>query len=101
MQFITTVRARLRDADPEAAMATHNGILGRLRPIGDSLGSTGHRVYANAQDPQEFLAIDSWSTIEGLQQFMGDPKVQAEIGGMFEGPPDVTVWAVRDGWTAY
>jgi hypothetical protein len=101
MSYITTVRARLREADPAAAMERHNEIVGRLRPRGTPLGGVGHAVYANAQDPQEFLAVDRWETMEGLQQFMGDPSVQAEIGGLFDGPPDVTVWAVRDGWTAY
>src|SRR5262245_20194144 len=99
--YITTVRARLREADPTAAMEQHNGIVGRLQPQGEPLGATGHMVFGNAQDPREFLAIDSWNSIEGLQQFMGDPSVQAEIGGMFDGQPEVTVWAARDGWSTF
>jgi hypothetical protein len=101
MSYITTVQARLRDADPAAAMASHNAIVARLRPRGEPLGGVGHMVFANAQDPVEFLAVDRWDTMEGLQQFMGDPSVQAEIGGLFASPPEVTVWAVREGWTAY
>lgn len=101
MSYITTVRARLSKVDPAAAMEQHNDILSRLRPRGEPLGGVGHMVFANAQDPQEFLAIDRWETIEGLQAFMGDPAVQAEIGGMFDGPPDVTIWATREGWTSY
>ena len=58
-------------------------------------------VFANAQDPGELLAVDRWQTLEALQRFMADPSVQQEIGSLFDGPPDVTVWAVRDGWTAY
>ena len=101
MSYITTVRARLRDADPAAALAHHNEVVGRLRPQGTPLGGVSHMVFANAQDPQEFLAVDRWDSIEGLQKFMGDPSVQQEIGSLFEGMPDVTVWAVRDGWTSY
>jgi quinol monooxygenase YgiN len=101
MSYITTVRARLRDTDPAAAMAVHNDIVDRLRPRGEPLGGVGHMVFANAADPQEFLAVDRWDSIEGLQQFMGEPSVQTEIGSLFDGPPDVTVWAVRDGWRAY
>jgi hypothetical protein len=101
MSYITTVKARLRDSDPAAAMARHNEIVGRLRPHNEPLGGTGHMVFANAEDPQQFLAVDRWETIEGLQQAMGDPKVQQEIGSLFDGPPEVTVWAVRDGWTAF
>ena len=101
MSYITTVRARLGDADPEAAMRHHNEIVGRLRPRGEPLGGVGHMVFANAQEPLEFLAVDKWDTMEGLQAFMGDPSVQQEIGRLFEGPPEVTVWAVREGWTTY
>ena len=101
MSYITTVRARLRDADPAAALERHNGIVARLRPALEPAGGTGHMVFANAQDPGEFLAVDRWETIEALQTFMGDPAVQQEIGSLFDGPPDVSVWAVRDGWTAY
>jgi quinol monooxygenase YgiN len=101
MSYITTVRARLRDADPAAAQERHNGIVARLRPTLEPAGGIGHMVFANAQDPGEFLAVDRWETIEALQRFMGDPSVQQEIGSLFDGPPDVSVWAVRDGWTAY
>jgi hypothetical protein len=101
MGYITVVRARLREADPAAAMEQHNGIVGRLRPRGEPLGAVGHMVFANAQDPREFLAIDRWENVEGLQSFMGDPSVQAEIGSLFDGPPDVTVWAEREGWSSF
>jgi len=101
MGYITTVRARLRDADPAAAMANHNEIVDRLRPRGEPLGGVGHTVFANAEDPQEFLAVDRWESVEGLQKFMGDPSVQAEIGSLFDGAPQVTVWAEREGWRSY
>ncbi len=101
MAYITTVRARLRDADPAAAMKAHNAIVDRLRPRGEPLGGVGHTTFANAEDPREFLAIDRWDSVEGLQRFMSDPSVQAEIGSLFDGPPQVTVWGERDGWRAY
>jgi hypothetical protein len=101
MAYITTVRARLLKDDPQAAMEQHNAIVGRLRPRGEPLGAAGHMVFANAQDPREFLAIDRWDNIEGLQSFMGDPSVQADLGSMFDGQPQVTVWAEREGWSSF
>jgi len=62
------------------------------------LGAIGHRIYANLQDPGDFLGIDRWDSLEGLQHLMGDVSVQADIGNMFNGPPDVTVCAEREGW---
>jgi quinol monooxygenase YgiN len=98
--FATTVRARLKNEDPEEAKAIHNAIVAKLRPMLEPKGGTSHMVFANAHDPREFLAIDRWDSEEGLAALQ-DPAIQAEIGSMFDGPPQVTVWAVRDGWTAY
>jgi hypothetical protein len=47
------------------------------------------------------VAIDRWSNIEGLQQFLGDPNTQARLGSMFDGQPEVTVLAEREGWRAF
>lgn len=58
-------------------------------------------VFANATDPMDFLAIDGWESVEGMQQALGDPSVQAEMGSMFDGQRDVTVWVPREGWTAF
>jgi hypothetical protein len=47
------------------------------------------------------VAIDRWSNVEGLQQFLGDPAVQAQLGSMFDGAPEVSVLAEREGWRAF
>ena len=54
----------------------------------------------NPKDPTEFLAIDTWNNIEGLQKFMGDPKVGEAFGALFEGMPDISVWAESD-WASF
>ena len=101
MPFYTTVRGRLNNADPNAAMEVHNGIVARVTPKNTPLGATGHRVFANVQDPMEFMAMDTWENLDGLQQAFGDPDTQAEIGSMFDGQPQVTIWAPREGWTTF
>jgi hypothetical protein len=101
MPFYTTVRGRLSNADPKTAMEVHNGIVARVTPRNEQLGATGHRVFANVQDPMEFLALDTWENVEGLQQAFGNPDTQAEIGSMFDGAPEVTIWSPREGWTAF
>ena len=101
MQYITIVRGRLKDADQAAAMNAHNAIVDRLRPQGEPLGSVGHQAYVDPQDPGGFVAVDRWSNIEGLQQFLGNPSVQQELGSMFDGQPEVSVLAEREGWRAF
>ena len=101
MQYITIVRGRLKDADQAAAQRAHDSIVDSVRPRSEPMGAVGHQAYVDPQDPGAFVAIDRWSNIEGLQQFLGDPSVQAQLGSMFDGQPDVMVLAEREGWRAF
>lgn len=101
MQYITIVRGRLKDSDQAAARDAHNAIVDALRPRSEPLGALGHQAYVDPQDPGGFVAVDRWSNVEGLQQFLGNPDVQQQLGSMFEGQPEVSVLAERDGWRAF
>lgn len=101
MQYITIVRGRLSEADQERARDLHNAIVDELRPRSEPKGAVGHQAYVEPQDHGSFVAIDRWSNIEGLQQFLGDPNTQARLGSMFDGQPEVTVLAEREGWRAF
>jgi hypothetical protein len=101
LSAITKVQGRLATSDQQAAMEHHNRIVDGLIPRTKELGGTGHMVFANVADPMEFLAIDAWDAVESIQKFMGDPAVQAEVGSMFDGLPDVTVWVPREGWRQF
>lgn len=98
MRYIVTVRGTLRDG--QTAQALHDEIVRAVSPTGRSLGSTAHTAYLNLQDRRQFLAVDQWASLEGLQKFMGDPAVPAQLGKMFDGQPEVTVWA-EAGWEGY
>jgi quinol monooxygenase YgiN len=101
MPFYTTVRARLKHPDMQDAMDAHNGVVSRIVDATRANGGTGHRAFANPEDPRDFLAMDTWESLEGMQKSYGDPTIQAEIGGLFESPPEVKVWAPREGWTTF
>jgi hypothetical protein len=101
MPYISIVRGRLLHADPAAAMEQHDAIVAKLEPASKSLGATGHTAFASTADPREFLAIDMWDSAEGLQKLMSDPGGQKELASMFDGAPNVTVWATRDGWRSF
>jgi hypothetical protein len=100
MKYIVVVRGKLIATDEQTAQAGHDAAVAKLSPIGKSLGSSGHRAYLNPQNRQEFMAIDTWDSPEGMQKFMGDPNTAAEIGQLFEGQPEVTIW-VEAGWSGY
>jgi quinol monooxygenase YgiN len=101
MEYISIVRGRLKDTDQDAARDAHNAIVDALRPRSEPLGAVGHQAYVDPQDSSSFVAIDRWSNMGGLQQFIGDPSVQAQLGGMFAEPADVTILAEREGWRAF
>ena len=101
MQYITIVRGQLKGTDQDASRDLHNSIVDSVRPRSEPKGSIGHQAYADVQDSGSFVAIDRWSNLEGLMEFIGDPSVQAELGSMFEGAPDVTILAEREGWRAF
>ena len=80
MQYITIVRGRLKDPDVNAARDQHNAIVDELRPRSEPMGAVGHQAYVEPQDPGSFVAVDRWSNMEGLQQFLWRPEHAGEPG---------------------
>lgn len=101
MKYIVTVRGTLKETDPKQARVAHDTTFERLSAIGKSLGSAGHQTFLDPQNPRKFLAIDSWESMEGLQQFMNHTaNPGAAIAQLFEGQPEITVWG-ESGWKGF
>jgi hypothetical protein len=66
--------------------------------MGRAMGNTSHQTYLNLQNAKEFFAIDVWNNLENLQKLYSDPNLAVEFGRMFEGQPDVTIWADTGGF---
>ena len=84
MNYITVVRGKLKGT-PEEAKRGHDATVEKLPEMTRPMGAIGHRPHLNPQDPTQFLAIDTWINLEGLQKFMSDPQVAAAFGELFEG----------------
>ncbi len=100
MEYISVLRARLTGTDPKAAQKVHDATVGQLSSMTRPMGAVGHRAYLNPEKPMDFLAVDRWNNIEGLKKFLGDPKVAEAFGALFEGQPDISVWAESD-WASF
>jgi quinol monooxygenase YgiN len=100
MNYITVVRGKLNADSQEEARKAHDATVEKLSEMTRPMGALHHKAHLNPQDPMEFLAIDTWSNLEGLQKFMGDPQVAEEFGKLFVEMPDISIWAESD-WAAF
>jgi hypothetical protein len=96
MKYIVTVRGKLK-AEPAQIQAVHDDIVRKISPQGRSMGNTSHQTFLNPQDMKDFFAVDVWDNLEAIQKLYSDPNLGVEFGRMFDGQPEVTVWA-NTGW---
>jgi hypothetical protein len=99
MKYIVTVRGTLK-GDASQAQMVHDETVTKVSPLGKSLGSTGHQAYLNTQNGKDFFAIDFWDNLEGIQKLYSDPNLATEFAKLFDGQPEVTIWA-DSGWFQY
>ncbi len=99
MKYVVVVRGKLKGSPAEAGKA-HNEIIAKTSQLSKSMGNTQHHPFLNVQDGNMFQAIDFWDNIEGIQKLYNDPSLAAEFAKMFEGMPEVTIWA-DSGWSTY
>jgi quinol monooxygenase YgiN len=93
------VRARLR-GDPAAARQLHDQVTAATREQAMAAGDLTHRTFVDPTDPGAFLGIDEWRSAEAAQAFASSPQIAEFFGQLFDGPPDVTMWA-SSGWNEW
>ena len=99
MRYIVTVRGKLKGSAEQARQA-HDEIVGKVSPMGKSMGNTSHQTYLNVQNGNEFFAIDVWDNMEGIQKLYSDPNLANEFGKMFAEQPEVAIWGDA-GWLQF
>ena len=108
--FLLTIRGTLVPNTLEAARNIHNQTAGNPEGVAaaKSLGDVSHMVYVpaihNGHDKPkgagEFLIMDLWTSVDGLNTFFADEHVQ-EGGAMIFSERDPVVWAAAPGFTSY
>jgi quinol monooxygenase YgiN len=94
-----TIRARLK-ADVKSMQKIHDEVTGATKDMAKQAGDISHVVFLAPQDQREFLGIDTWQSAEQAQAFAGSRQIQAFFGRLFEGQPEVKVWADA-GWNKW
>jgi hypothetical protein len=108
--YLLTIRGTLSADTLGAARKIHNETAGAPPNIAaaQSLGDVSHMVYvpmehdghAKPKGAGEFLIMDLWYSMEGLNTFFADPHVQ-EGGAAIFSERDPVVWAPAAGFTSF
>lgn len=108
--YLLTIRGTLSPATLDEARKIHNQTAGNPAGVAaaQSLGDVSHMVYvpmqhdghAKTKGAGEFLIMDLWASLEGLNTFFADKQVQ-EGGAMIFSDRDPVVWAPAEGFTSF
>ncbi len=104
--YLLSIRGKLAAKTLDAARALHNDTAGKPQNVAAarSLGDLSHMVYVplghNGPEAGDFLILDQWDSLEGLNQFFANPQVQHEAGEIFS-ERDAVVWKPAEGLLAY
>ena len=108
--YLLTIRGTLSPDTLEAARKVHNQTAGDPAGVAaaKSLGDVSHMVYvsmehdghAKPKGAGEFLIMDLWYSMEGLNTFFADKQVQ-QGGDMIFSQRDPVVWAPAEGFTSF
>lgn len=108
--YLLTIRGVLAPDSLEAARKIHNQTAGDPAGVAaaQSLGDVSHMVYipmlhdghTKIKGAGEFLIMDLWTSVEGLNTFFSDKQVQ-EGGAMIFSERDPVVWAPAEGFVSF
>jgi quinol monooxygenase YgiN len=104
--YLLSIRGALATPTVEAARAIHNQTAGAPQSVAaaKSLGDLSHMVYVPADHtgPKagEFLILDVWNNLDGLNQFFANKDVQEQAGQIFS-QRDPVVWTPAEGFYTY
>jgi hypothetical protein len=107
-RYLLSIRGTLSPQTLEAARKVHNETAGAPQNVAAarSLGDLSHMVYVplGAEQPAtgagEFLILDIWNSMDGLNQFFANKQVQEQAGMIFS-ERDPVVWAPASGFFSY
>lgn len=104
--FLLSIRGDLSPSTLDEARTLHNETAGAPQSVeaAKSLGDLSHMVYVpienDGKQTGEFLILDRWNSMDGLNQFFANPQVQEQAGRIFS-HRDPVVWIPASGFTSY
>jgi heme-degrading monooxygenase HmoA len=90
-RVFVVVRGRLAEA-PDDAQELHDQLAGGGEEAATMLGDVAHVVWLGVEDPQEYFAVDVWTSGDAIEMFYANEDLQAGFGMLFEAPPVLAVY---------
>ena len=104
--YLLSIFGKLQSKTLDAARSIHNETAGAAPNVAAarSLGDLSHMVYVpidhTGPEAGDFLILDVWNNLEGLNQFFANPHVQAGGDQIFSQREPV-VWQPAEGFVSY
>jgi hypothetical protein len=104
--YLLSIFGKLKSKTLEAARSTHNETAGAAPNVAAarSLGDLSHMVYVpidrTGPEAGDFLILDLWNSLEGLNKFFADPHVQ-QGGDMIFSQREPLMWQPAEGFVSY
>ncbi len=94
--FFVMARGRLASADLTAMQTMHDTVAAGGEAMVRQAGDVAHVVFLGLEDPQEFTAIDVWTSSTAIEAVYTNPDFQAGFLPLFEGMPTIEVYRSTD-----
>jgi len=104
--YLLSIQGKLAPKSLEAARKIHNETAGTQANVAAAreLSDLSHMVYVplghNGQEAGDFLILDQWNNLEGLNNFFGNVHVQEQAALIFSAR-DPVVWQPAAGYNSY
>jgi quinol monooxygenase YgiN len=104
IEALAFVRGPLFTTDLDEAQAYHDDVAEQGEAPAQAAGDFAHEVFLGTSllgtTPNEFVAIDRWTSDENMDAFYSDPAFERAFGGVFARPPMFDTFLASDfyGW---
>ncbi len=103
LEYTVLVTGTLKTPGP-TSKAAHDNFAAGGREQAHALGDVAHDVFLShgkgALAP-DFMGIDRWTSLDGLQKFSTSPATAEVFGGLFTAPPAVSTWIPQPDWSGF
>ena len=104
-EWLALVRGTLATTDPADSQAAHDALAAAGEAPAKAAGDFAHIVMLGTAllgtEQGQFMAMDRWTSLAGMQAFYSDPDFQAGFGALFAAPPTLEIFEHQPDWHSW